>query len=252
VAGRAVLITGAGRGVGRGIADVLAAGRARLVVNALTPEFVGPAVDELRAAGADAVVALVGDMTDPPTVDAVVAQAIDKLGRLDVLVNALGASSSRPLVALPADGREPLDEDGVAGQIDLNLRGTILACRAVGPHLLGRGSGKVINVTTAIARGNGAVYAAGKAGIDAFTRAMAREWGPHGIQVNAIAPGLFPDPRSHPLELVERAERGLGERVPLGRFGRLEEVGLLARFLASGASDYLTGQIIALDGGAST
>jgi 2-deoxy-D-gluconate 3-dehydrogenase len=251
VTGRVVLITGAGRGVGRGIAEVMARAGATVVLNALTETYLAPAVEEIRSFATGEVRPVVADMTDPTTVKAVVDRVVDEFGRVDVLVNALGASSVKPLVALPGDSREPLSEEGLSHQIGINLLGTLLATRAVGPQMLARRSGKVINITTAIARGNGAIYAAGKAGVDAFTRAMAREWGPHNVQVNAIAPGLFPDPVSHPPEAISRAERTLAERVPLARFGRLEEVGLFARFLASPASDYLTGQVIALDGGAS-
>jgi 2-deoxy-D-gluconate 3-dehydrogenase len=136
--------------------------------------------------------------------------------------------------------------------MDVNFTATVFCTRAIGPHMLARRSGKVINIGSfASLRGATSltIYSAAKTGLVGFTRALALEWAPAGVQVNMIAPGLFPDP-------VTAGEAGHADRVqrarsavPLGREGKLREVGLLAVYLASAASDYMTGQTLYLDGG---
>lgn len=242
--GRVALVTGAGRGIGKGIAQVLAEAGADVVINSLTPTHVTPLAAEIAGATGRRVVPLVADVTRPEEAGRAVERVLDEFGRLDVLVNNLGDAIQKPLVALS-------DED-LRLILDLNLTATLLCSRAAGPHLLARGSGKVINVGSfASARGGArmTIYAAAKSALVGFTRALALEWAPHGVQVNAVAPGLFPDPvttgEAGYAERVERARR----TVPAGREGRLREVGLLALYLASPAADYMTGQTLYLDGG---
>jgi NAD(P)-dependent dehydrogenase (short-subunit alcohol dehydrogenase family) len=131
---------------------------------------------------------------------------------------------------------------------------TLRCTRAVGPHFLARRSGKVINVASYTVAGGGArvvLYTAAKAAVVGFTRAQALEWAPYNVQVNAIAPGLFPDPRTGGEQAAAAADSYVARIAPLGRAGRVREVGLLALYLASAASDYMTGQTLYLDGGAS-
>jgi 2-deoxy-D-gluconate 3-dehydrogenase len=140
-----------------------------------------------------------------------------------------------------------LSDDELNFIMDVNLTEAILCTRAVGPHMLARRSGKVINISSWTARQGGGemvVYTIAKTALVGFTRAQALEWAPYGVQVNGIAPGIFPDPATGG---EERAAR----MVPLGRPGQLREVGYLALYLASAASDYMTGQTLFLDGGMS-
>ena len=249
--GKVVFITGAARGIGRGIADVLAQSGADLALNALTPQYLEPAVAEIAGSSGRRVVPILGDLTDPLCVSDAIGRILAEFGRIDVLVNALGESFGRPLVALPGDDRRAMTEDEIDFVVELNLMGTILCTRAVGPYLIEQGSGKVINISSgsAVRPTDGTIYSVSKAGVEAFTRAQGREWAPHNVQVNAIAPGLFPNPTSHSPETIARLLASLPLRVPAGRFGEIHEVGYLARYLASSESDYMTGQVLRIDGG---
>jgi NAD(P)-dependent dehydrogenase (short-subunit alcohol dehydrogenase family) len=251
--GAVAFVTGAGRGIGKGIAEVLAEAGADVVINSLTDRYAtGLAADIAKATGRR-VVPLVADVTKSDEVERAVAWILAEFGALHVLVNNLGDSIRRPLVPDPRQGAgAPLTDEELRFILDVNLTATVLCSRAVGRHMVARRSGKVINISSFAAIRGGAgltIYSAAKAGLVGFTRALALEWAPHGVQVNAIAPGLFPD-------AVTAGEAGHAERVehakgvvPLQREGRLREVGLLAAYLASAASDYMTGQTLYLDGG---
>ncbi len=254
VTGKVVFITGAGRGIGKGIAQVLAEAGADIALNALTPRYVTATAAEIAAASGRRVVPIVADVTQPDTVRRAVDEVLAAFGRIDVLVNALGDSIRKPLVTLPgqADSAPGVSDDELRFIMDVNLTEALLCTRAVGPHMLARRSGKVINIASWTTQSGGremVIYTTAKTALAGFTRAQALEWAPYGVQVNAIAPGLFPDVVTAGEErfrmLTQRAE----QTVPLGRAGKLREVGLLALYLASGASDYMTGQTILLDGG---
>ncbi len=254
VTGKVVFITGAGRGIGRGIAQVLAEAGADIALNALTPKYVTATAAEIAAASGRRVVPIVADVTQPDSVRRAVDEVLATFGRIDVLVNALGDSIRKPLVTLPdqADSPAGVSDDELRFIMDVNLTEALLCTRAVGPHMLARRSGKVINIASWTTQSGGremVIYTTAKTALAGFTRAQALEWAPYGVQVNAIAPGLFPDVVTAGEDrfrtLTQRAE----QTVPLGRAGKLREVGLLALYLASGASDYMTGQTILLDGG---
>jgi NAD(P)-dependent dehydrogenase (short-subunit alcohol dehydrogenase family) len=248
---KVVFITGAGRGIGRGIADVLAEAGADIALNALTPTYVEPAAAAVAEASGRRVVPVLADVTSPDGVDAAVAQTIDAFGRIDVLVNCLGDSIRGAFAPGPDPSRPAMSDADVTKTLDLNLNAALLCARAVGPLLIAQGGGKVINVSAfAAARGGDGlvVYATAKTALVGFTRALALEWARFNVQVNCIAPGIFPDPVSH-TEAMAGREEALMKQIPLRRFGDLREVGHLARYLASAESDYLTGQTIHLDGG---
>ena len=139
--------------------------------------------------------------------------------------------------------------------LDVNLTEAILCTRAVGPHMLERRAGKVINISSYTTAGKGGgemvVYTLAKTALVGFTRAQALEWASYNVQVNAIAPGIFPDPVTAGEAGARRTVERAAQMVPLGRPGKLQEVGLLALYLASSASDYMTGQTLFLDGGLS-
>ncbi len=252
--GRVAFVTGAARGIGKGIAQALAEAGADVVINSLTDKHVtGLAADIAKATGRR-VMPLVADVTKSQDVERAISRILEEFGALHVLVNNLGDSIRKPLVPLPGTNTKTaaLTDEEYRLILDLNLTEAVLCSRAVGPHMLDRRSGKVINIGSfASARGGVdlTIYAAAKTALVGFTRALALEWAPYGVQVNTIAPGLFPD-------AVTVGEAGYAERVknarhtvPLRREGRLREVGLLAVYLASAASDYMTGQTLYLDGG---
>ena len=197
---------------------------------------------------------IIADVTKADQVQRAVDTVLGTFGRIDVLVNALGDSIRKPLVALPGkeqDGAGVTDEE-LRFIMDINLTEALLCTRAVGPHMLARRSGKVINIASWTAHQGGrdmVLYTTAKTALTGFTRAQALEWAPYGVHVNAISPGLFPDVVTSGEERVRQTTQRAEQTVPLRRPGRLREVGLLALYLASDASDYMTGQTIPLDGG---
>jgi NAD(P)-dependent dehydrogenase (short-subunit alcohol dehydrogenase family) len=255
LSGKVAFVTGAGRGIGKGIAQALAEAGADVVINSLTDKHVTGLASDIAKATGRRVVPLVADVTKSDEVERAVDRIIKDFGALHVLVNNLGDSIRKPLVPLPGqEGKAngPLTDEEYRLILDLNLTEAVLCTRAVGPHMLARRSGKIINIGSFASTRGGVeltIYAAAKTALVGFTRALALEWAPYRIQVNTIAPGLFPD-------AVTAGDAGYAERVrnatktvPLGREGRLREVGLLAVYLASAAADYMTGQTLYLDGG---
>ncbi len=256
VTGKVVLITGAGRGIGKGIAQVLAEAGADVAINALTPRYVEPTAAEIASASGRRVVPVIADVTKADGVQQAIDEVMQTFGRIDVLVNNLGDAIPKPLVALPgqAEATPALSDDELNFVMDVNLTEAILCTRAVGPHMLERRSGKVINISSWTARQGGGemvVYTIAKTALVGFTRAQAIEWAPYGVQVNGIAPGIFPDPVTVGEERARQTAERTATIVPLGRPGQLREVGYLALYLASAASDYMTGQTLFLDGGMS-
>ncbi|MBM3342545.1 MAG: SDR family oxidoreductase [Betaproteobacteria bacterium] len=253
ITGKVVFITGAARGIGRGIADVLAEAGADIALNALTPKYLNGTCAEIAKASGRRVEPIVADVTKADSVKRAVDEVLAKFGRIDVMVNALGDAIRKPLAALPGkEGSVAASDEDLRFVMDINLTEALLCTRAVGPHMLARKSGKIINIAawTAKTRGGEMVlYTTAKTALAGFTRAQALEWAPYNIQVNAIGPGQFPDiVTAGPQRFQEITERAR-KNVPLARHGQLREVGLLALYLASGASDYMTGQTIVLDGG---
>ena len=252
ITGKVIFISGAGRGIGKGIAQVLAEAGADIALNALTPKYVEGVAAELAASSGRRVVPVIADVTTTKGAQHAVDTVLRTFGRIDVLVNALGDSIRKPLVALPGTDGKGLSDEELKFIMDINLTEALLCTRAVGPHMLERRSGKVINISSYTAHADGrdlVVYTAAKSGLVGFTRAQALEWAPYGIHVNAISPGFFPDVVTSGEERVRQTQARCEQTVPLKRAGRLREVGLLALYLASDASDYMTGQTIILDGG---
>ncbi len=252
ISGMVVLITGAGRGIGRGIAEVLAEAGADIGLNALTDRYVVKAAEEISAVSGKRVLPILADVTTTEGAQHVVDTVLKEFGRLDTLVNCLGDAIRHPLVKLPDKEGETISDEELKRIIDINMTGTILCTRAAGEHFLKRRRGKIINISSVTAfRGGGdlVIYTLAKAAVIGFTRAQALEWAPYNIQINSIAPGLFPD--VHTYGERARLPEAVLKRIPLGRAGLVREVGLLALYLASPASDYMTGQTICLDGGMS-
>ncbi len=247
LAGKTALITGAGRGIGTGIAEVFAEAGATVIVNALTDKHLAPFAQALQARTGRTVVPLAGDAASVDGVAALVARALAVTGQIDILVNNLGDSIKRPLVEVTDAEVETI--------LALNLMSAIHCSRAVGKHMVARRQGKVVNVSSfggIKGQAGNSLYAASKAALNGLTRSLALEWAPYGIGVNAVAPGIFPDPVTIGAEAYAATVENGKKLVPAGRVGRLREVGLAALYLASSASDYMVGQTLPLDGGLTT
>ncbi|MGH7267836.1 MAG: SDR family NAD(P)-dependent oxidoreductase, partial [Candidatus Rokuibacteriota bacterium] len=236
-------VTGASRGLGRAMAVALAEAGADVGLLARSKDDLEETAAAIRAVGRRAVT-LPADVTRAEEVGRAVEEARAALGRLDIVVNNSGIAVVKPLVdTTPEDWRAVLET---------NLTGTYTVCRAVGPALIAGRAGKIINVASILgARGLAGytAYSASKGGIIAFTRALAVEWARHNVQVNAIAPGWFVTPMNAGAFADDRIRERLLRDVPARRPGRAEELGPLVVYLASSASDYMTGEVVYLDGG---
>ena len=253
VSGQKVLITGAGRGIGQGIALAFAEAGADVAVTGLTDVGVNRVAAEIRALGR-AALPLTGDATKAADMDRIAQQALGQFGHIDTLVTCVGDAIRKPVVTLPGIELAGMSEEEWHFIVDVNLTEAFQGCRAFGPHLLERGQGCVINISGWAAfrgRQGSAAYDAAKAGVMRFTESLAQEWAPYGVRVNSVAPGSFPDPAQMSAEAYQARQEAAKEQVPLGRVGYLKEVGYLSVFLASPAAAYVTGQTWAVDGGVS-
>ena len=253
ISGKTVIVTGAARGIGKGIARVFAESGASVMVTALTDRYLRPLADEMEEAG-HPILPLTADATDSGDWQRTVDVALDAWGRIDVLINNLGDAIRKPLVPPPGSDGTAITDDEWRFVMDINLTEAFMGCRAVGPHMIERGRGRVINISGFAARKGSPealVYSTAKAGLARLTQTLSLEWAPYGITVNCIAPGMFPDPETGDPEQISRSRENAQVNVPLGRVGELREVGLLALYLASDASAYMTGETLYLDGGLS-
>jgi 3-oxoacyl-[acyl-carrier protein] reductase len=240
--GKVALVTGATRGIGLGIAEAMAAAGARIaMVDLDTEEEAARALGAVKDAGPGAMY-LQTDVRDEVAVRRMADTVLEQFGRIDVLVNNAGMATQARLVDMTVDAWDLV--------LAVNLRSVFLCCRAVLPHMLERRSGRIINIASQLAYLGGVElthYCASKGGVISFTRALAREVAPDGILVNGIAPGPT---ESRLLDGLteEWKERKLAQ-LPLGRFGRPEEIAPTAVFLASDDSTYYVGQILGPNGG---
>lgn len=249
--GKRVLITGAGRGIGKGIALVMAEAGADVAVTSLGEANAARVAAEVQALGRRGF-GWAADGTSVEAMQAIATDVLRELGGLDVIVNCVGDSIPGTVAQAPdATGRVMTEHDWHR-VIDLNLTQAFVGCHVFGPHLLAQGSGAAINISSFAAlrpAPNSSAYAAAKAGLTRFTESLALEWAPRGVRVNAIAPGQFPDPEQMTGEQFREREERAGASIPLGRFGRMRDAGLAAVFLASEAAAYITGITIPVDGG---
>lgn len=243
--GKVAIVTGAGRGLGRAMAGVLAEAGARVTVAARTATELDSFVSEQAEAGREAM-ACPTDITDAAAVDRMVDATVDQFGHVDILVNNSGIVATTPLL-----DQEPAEWDRV---VATNLRGVYLATRAVGKHLVAQKSGKVVNIASNFALqgvANHAAYSSSKAVVIAFTKSMAIEWARDGIQVNAIAPGYFATDLNSELRADGEALERVVRAIPARRMGEVHEIKPWLLLLAGQESDFMTGEHLVLDGGQS-
>ena len=239
-AGRVVLITGAGRGLGRATAVRFLERGAQVAVNVRTPERAETLAHELGCNSHPAP----GDIRSAPAVRALVADIVQQFGRLDILVNNAAIASATRI--------EQLSEDEWRATIDTNLTAAFFCIQAVVPAMKSQSHGRIINVSSLAGRSvstlGGAHYTASKAGMLGLTRAAAKELGAHGITVNAVCPGLFDTELTHANATQERLD-AVSQNFPIARLGKPEEVSDLICFLASEAAAYITGASFDINGG---
>ncbi|MBI1847142.1 MAG: SDR family oxidoreductase [Candidatus Rokubacteria bacterium] len=243
LAGKVAVVTGASRGLGRAMALALAREGAAVALGARSTRELDETAHAVEQGGGRAI-AVATDVTRYGDVERLLERAAGVLGRLDVLVNNAGVAVVTPLAELALDDWQRM--------LDVNLSGTVHGCRAAARYLIPQRSGKIVNVSSIMADTGVpgyAGYGATKGGIIAFTRALGVEWARHNVQVNAIAPGWFETDMSAPAFASQKVGDRLLRDIPMRRIGRPEEVGPLVVYLASAASDFMTGQTIFLDGG---
>jgi NAD(P)-dependent dehydrogenase (short-subunit alcohol dehydrogenase family) len=244
LSGRVAIVTGGSRGLGLEMAEGLAEAGAALMLCARRAEWLTPAIDGFRNRGVQ-VDGMLCDVAKPQDVQAVVNRTLETYGRVDILINNAGVSWGTEPEDMPLDKWQKV--------IDINLTGAFLFAQAAGREMLKRQFGRIINVSSiagmhASVRGPHYVgYAASKAGMMGLTRELAATWGRHGIRVNAIAPGFFHSRLADPAIAI--AEPAIKATSPLPRVGDPGELKGVVVFLAADASNYITGQVIVVDGG---
>lgn len=241
--GKVAVVVGATSGIGRVLALGLAEAGADVVPTGRRLANVEECASEIEALGRRTV-RVACDVTDARSLDAAREAVESALGRVDILLNSAGRTKRTPTLELPESEWNDI--------LETNLTGTLRACRAFAPGMLARGWGRIINIASLasfVGLFEVAAYTASKAGVAGLTRALAVEWGPRGVNVNAIAPGVFrTDFNQALLDGTPRGQEFL-TRTPMGRFGTTSELKGAAVFLASDAASFVNGEVLAVDGG---
>lgn len=243
LAGRVAAVTGGTSGIGLSLARGLANAGADVVPMSRRGEQVDAAATEIESLGRRSV-RVTADVSDRASLEAALTQIVADLGKVDILVNCAGITKRTPTLDVS-------DEEWTS-ILETNLTGTWRACQVFGRHMLQHGYGRIVNIASLasfVGLFEVAAYTASKAGVAGLTRALAVEWGRRGINVNAIAPGVYRTALNS--ALLDGTERGKEFllRTPLGRFGRTEELSGACVFLASDAASYVNGEVLTVDGG---
>jgi NAD(P)-dependent dehydrogenase (short-subunit alcohol dehydrogenase family) len=243
LAGKSAVVVGGTSGIGLALAIGLAEAGADVAASSRRQEQVDAAAASIAAKGRKAL-RVTSDVGDRGSLEALLAGAVEAFGKVDILVNCAGKIKRAPTVDFPEEAWDDI--------MDTNVTGTLRACQIFGKHMLDRGYGRIINIAslnTFVSLKEVTAYAASKAAVGALTKSLAVEWSAQGVNVNAIAPGVFRTALN--AELLDKSERGkeLRLRTPMGRFGKTEELVGAAIFLASEAASFVTGEILVVDGG---
>jgi NAD(P)-dependent dehydrogenase (short-subunit alcohol dehydrogenase family) len=242
--GKVAWVTGAGRGTGLAIAEGLASRGVAVLLQARSREEVEAAAEKIRANGGQAE-ALVGSVTSTQAAAEAVRTVMDSWGRLDILVNNAGIS---PVMART----EELSDEAWSAVVDTNLSGVFYTCRAAATVMLPRRRGSVINISSVhgtVGFPRLAAYSASKGAVELFTKTLALEWADRGVRVNAVAPGYLATRMTEGLRASDHHAQAIRSKIPLGRFGTPEEVVGAVAYLGSDEASYVTGSIMAVDGG---
>jgi len=240
---RVAVVIGGTSGIGRAIAHGLAEAGADVVCSSRREEQVETAAVEIEKIGRKTV-RCVSDVGDRKSLENLLSETSSSLGKVDILVNSAGITKRAPSLELD-------DEDWTA-ILETNLNGTFRACKVFGKHMIDNGYGRIVNIaslSTFVGLYEVAAYSASKAAVASLTKSLAIEWAKHGVNVNAIAPGVFRTALNE--KLLDETPRGQEflMRTPMGRFGRVEELAGAAVFLASEAASFVTGEVLVVDGG---
>jgi len=241
--GKKALITGGGRGIGRAIALTMSEAGADVAVTARTVSQVESVAAEINATGKRSI-ALPADVSDPVSVREMVDRVNAEFGEIDILINNAGISAN----AFP----DPSGEIAWHQVMETNLSGPFYCCRAVAEGMKARRSGRVINISSisgALSTGGSVAYNSSKAALNMMTKVLAMEWAPYNVTVNAIGPGWFETDMSKNSLKTPEQRAAAEEAIPMRRLTDLRDLGLLAVYLASPASRWMTGQVIYMDGG---
>ena len=241
--GKVAVVTGGSRGFGKAIALGLAEAGADVVVAARTKSALDEVAAEIQKKGRKAL-AVATDMLNKASINAMADEAFKTFGKIDILINNAGQGDTCPFTKLTEEQWDTI--------IDINLKGYFLATQAVGKYMVKAKSGRIINISSAMGEaplGYMAPYAASKGGINSMTKSLAQEWAGLGITVNAIAPSYFDTDINKTSMSDENISKMIMSKTPVRRWGKTEELVGIVIYLASNASSYMTGSILALDGG---
>ena len=243
LSGKVAVVVGGTSGIGRAIAHGFAQAGADVIPTSRRAEQVDATAREIEEFGRRSL-RVASDVSDRASLERVLSEAVEAFGKVDILVNSAGRTKRAPTVDFAEADWNDI--------IDTNLTGTLRACQVFGRHMLERESGSIINIaslSTFVALYEVAAYSASKAAVGSLTKSLAIEWSSRGVRVNAIAPGVFRTALNH--KLLDETERGreFKLRTPMKRFGNVEELAGAAIFLASDAASFVTGEILAVDGG---
>lgn len=243
LSGKVAVVTGASRGLGASMAQALAEAGADVVLVARTEDALAGVEGQIRELGYRAT-SLAADVATVESIQRMMDRVVGEHGRIDILLNAAGTQARKPILEMTEEDWERV--------VAVNLKAVYFCSQAAGRHMVNQGGGKIINIaslTASIGIANVSVYGATKGGVLAMTRAMAVEWARHGINVNAIGPGYFPTELARRVFEDPVRSKWVVDRTPMGRWGAPRDLAGTVVFLASPASDFITGELINVDGG---